>query len=288
MAAALAALACNGGLQPTPVATSCPSGFVGICGTVKFRGAIPDSTAGVYIVAYTHFPQQLSELTSFTPIIPQPLPLPGDSTTFYAVPIPSGRYEWVLAAWRKQGTLQPDFSNADSLFREGFLQGGADTTVHGSGIVVVERHRNRLDQHHRRLQQHAPDLLLLPVIGLRRVTLVAGLVLALAPAAAAQQTAAVFGTVRDSVTGTAVEGAQIAAGAGRVALTDAAGRYTLLRLPPGKTVLSIRRLGYDSAVVTLTLAAGDSVRRDFVLVPLSLSLAPVIVTWRETVPGPIR
>jgi len=133
-----ATLACNGGLQPTPAATSCPAGFVGICGTVTFRGAIPDSTAGVYIVAYAHFPQQLSQLTSFTPLIPQPLPLPGDSTTFYTVPLPNGRYEWVVAAWRKQGTLNMDFSNADSLFREaGFYKHGTDTTTHGSAIVTV-------------------------------------------------------------------------------------------------------------------------------------------------------
>lgn len=135
-AAALAALACNGGLQPTPVATTCPTGFVGICGTVTFRGAIPDSTAGVYVVAYARFPQQLSDLLTFTPIIPQPLPLPGDSILFYTVPLPNGRYEWVVAAWRKQGAFTG--TNADSLFREaGFYKDGADTTIHGSGIVVV-------------------------------------------------------------------------------------------------------------------------------------------------------
>jgi hypothetical protein len=132
------ALACNGGLQPTPAPTSCPTGFVGICGTVTFRGAIPDSTAGVYIVAYAHFPQQVSDLLTFIPFPPSPLPLPGDSTTFYTVPLPNGRYEWIVAAWRKQGTFNPSGSNADSLFREaGFYHDGTDTTTHGSGIVVV-------------------------------------------------------------------------------------------------------------------------------------------------------
>jgi hypothetical protein len=133
-----AGLACNGGLQPTPAATSCPTGFVGICGTVTFRGAVPDSTAGVYVVAYMHFPQQPSDLFTFTPLIPQPIPLPapGDSTTFYTVPLPNGRYEWVVAAWRKQGPF--DLSKADSLFKEaGFYKDGSDTTSHGSGIVVV-------------------------------------------------------------------------------------------------------------------------------------------------------
>jgi hypothetical protein len=135
-AALAAALACDGGLQPTPAATSCPRAFVGICGTIAFRGAVPDSTAGVYVVAYAHFPQQPTDLFTFTPLVPQPLPLPGDSTTFYTVPLPNGRYEWVLAAWRKQGTFTG--SNADSLFREaGFYKDGADTTTHGSGIVIV-------------------------------------------------------------------------------------------------------------------------------------------------------
>jgi hypothetical protein len=111
---------------------------VGICGTVTFRGRVPDSTAGVYVVAYPKFPQSVNELFSFMPLLPQPLPLPGDSTTFYTVPLPNGRYEWVLAVWRKQGMLAADFSNADSLFREaGFYHDGADTTAHGSGIVVV-------------------------------------------------------------------------------------------------------------------------------------------------------
>jgi hypothetical protein len=138
-AAALgAALACNGGLQPTPAATSCPAGFVGICGTVTFRGAVPDSTAGVYVVAYTQFPQKPSDLFTFTPLIPQPLPFPaaGDSTIFFTVPLPNGRYEWVVAAWRKQGTFDPN--KADSLFKEaGFYKDSDDTTSHGSGIVVV-------------------------------------------------------------------------------------------------------------------------------------------------------
>jgi hypothetical protein len=133
--ALLPTVSCNGGLQPLP---SCPPTLVGICGRVTFRGAVPDSTAAVYVVAYTTFPQVTSDLIRFQPLMPQGLQLPGpaDSTRYYSVPLPSGRYEWVLAVWRKQGTLT--LTNADSLLREaGFYRDHADTTSHGSGIVVV-------------------------------------------------------------------------------------------------------------------------------------------------------
>ena len=136
----VAVAACNEGLQPTPAPTSCPQGFVGICGTATLRGTLPDSTQGLFIVAYASFPESLRALLTFRPLPPPaaPLPPPGDSTVFYTVPLPNGRYEWVLAVWQKQGTLKADFSNADSLFREaGFYRDAEDTTSHGSGIVVV-------------------------------------------------------------------------------------------------------------------------------------------------------
>ncbi len=134
----VAAAGCNEGLSPTP---ACPGGFVGICGTATVRGTLPDSTQGLFIVAYTTFPESIQALLTFQPL-PPPAVLPppsGDSTLFYTLPLPSGRYEWVLAVWQKQGTLKPDFSNADSLFREaGFYKDAGDTTSHGSGIVVVD------------------------------------------------------------------------------------------------------------------------------------------------------
>jgi iron complex outermembrane receptor protein len=108
--------------------------------------------------------------------------------------------------------------------------------------------------------------------------LAAALVLALAPGAAAQEPAAVYGTVRDSASGASIEGAQVSAGAGHLAFTDAAGRYTLKRLPAATVVISVRRLGYAPAADTLTLAPGSSIRLEFVLTPSSLSLEPVVVT----------
>ena len=128
-----ATFACSEGLAPVPL---CAPGFVGICGTVTFRGAVPESTQAVYIVAYRTFPQSRAELFSFQPPLTQLERLRVDtSSVFYSVPLPSGRYEWVLAAWVKQGFT---LANADSTLREaGFYRGGADTTRFGSGIVAV-------------------------------------------------------------------------------------------------------------------------------------------------------
>jgi outer membrane receptor for ferrienterochelin and colicins len=99
-----------------------------------------------------------------------------------------------------------------------------------------------------------------------------------ATSAAAQQTASVFGTVRDSATGASTQSAQVSAGAGHTVFTDGAGRYTLARIPAGRVILSVRRLGYKPTADTLMLAPGDSTRLDFVLAPRSLSLEPVVVT----------
>jgi hypothetical protein len=133
----VAAAACNEGLSPAP---ACPRDVVGICGTATIRGTLPDSTQGLFIVAYTAFPESIQALLTFKPFPPPAVSLPpsGDSTVFYTLPLPSGRYEWVLAVWQKQGTLRADFSNADSLFREaGFYRDAGDTTPHGSGVVLV-------------------------------------------------------------------------------------------------------------------------------------------------------
>ena len=133
----MAALACDAGLEPAPEPTTCPASFRGVCGTVVFRGAIPESTDVVYVVAYASFPRSQADLFTFQPAIPPILDLPdsaADSTRFYTLALPSGRYEWVLAVWKKQGTLT--FANADSLLREaGYYRNPADTTQ--PGVVNV-------------------------------------------------------------------------------------------------------------------------------------------------------
>lgn len=133
--AGLALLGCNEGLTPEP---RCPATFVGVCGTVTFRGALPDSTDLVYVVAFATFPQSQAQLFSFKPSQPPTLQL--DSTSlagpqFYQLPLPRGSYAWVLAAWKKLGTLS--LQNADSLLREaGYYRDPADTTRAGSVDVA--------------------------------------------------------------------------------------------------------------------------------------------------------
>ncbi len=132
LAVAILGLACNEGLQPVGAPTACPPGFVGICGTVRFRGALPDSTQAVYLVAYPTFPRTRNDLFNFVPLPPQSIPT-ADSTYFYTLGIPTGRYEWVLAAWVKQGFTT---ANADTTLREaGFYRDKADTTK--PGVVSV-------------------------------------------------------------------------------------------------------------------------------------------------------
>ncbi|MGH7606627.1 MAG: hypothetical protein ACREME_04735, partial [Gemmatimonadales bacterium] len=58
-----------------------------------------------------------------------------DSIAAYSVPLPPGRYEWVLAVWKKEGMLT--FTTADTaLLREaGHYRDAADSTRPGAVTV---------------------------------------------------------------------------------------------------------------------------------------------------------
>jgi hypothetical protein len=135
LAVVLAALACDEGLLPQ---SSCPPGFLGICGTVTFRGALPDSTDVVYVVAYATFPANQGDLFTFQPLSPPTLHLDSASRATpqpYTLALPAGTYHWVLAAWKKLGTLSPQ--NADSLLREaGHYRDPMDTSLIGTVAVA--------------------------------------------------------------------------------------------------------------------------------------------------------
>src|SRR5258708_7985456 len=89
LAGFLAMAACNEGLQPTAAPTSCPRGFVGICGTATFRGALPDSTQGAFIVAYAPFPENRRALLTFRPLPPPapPQPAPAHRPRVHSAPL---------------------------------------------------------------------------------------------------------------------------------------------------------------------------------------------------------
>ena len=141
VATAVFALACNQGLEPSVAGGVCPPGFVGICGTVKIRGAIPESTFVVFVVAFQQFPQSTSDLFLFRPSLPPQLPL-GDTVATYRLPLPAGRYEWVLAVWEKQGRLTA--TNADTLLREaGFYRDPNNPDQRG--VVIVSGGQSNTD-----------------------------------------------------------------------------------------------------------------------------------------------
>jgi len=126
-AAAAALLACDEGLHPITCS--------GICGTVTFAGAVPESTQAVYIVAYHTFPRSRDSLFNFQPPLPSLHALPlGGVPTLYNIPVEPGRYEWVLAVWVKQGF---NLTNADSTLREtGYYRDPADTSQPGAVTVA--------------------------------------------------------------------------------------------------------------------------------------------------------
>lgn len=107
----------------------------------------------------------------------------------------------------------------------------------------------------------------------------------LAGAAAAQETAVITGLVRDSA-GRPLPGALVLyAGTSRGTRPDALGRYRLMGVPAGAVTLEAVQIGFYAARQTVTVAAGDSVRLDFTLIPKPgvvlndvLQLPPVVVT----------
>ncbi|HTI04595.1 MAG TPA: hypothetical protein VL549_04725 [Gemmatimonadales bacterium] len=125
-------LACGGGLQPEPI---CAKSLVGVCGTVRFRGTIPDSTDNVFIAAYATFPQTCTDLIdNRRPIIPGSVPYT-DSLAAYSVELPPDTYHWVLAVWKKVGALKLSPADTAILRVAGYYRSPADSTQ--PGVVTV-------------------------------------------------------------------------------------------------------------------------------------------------------
>lgn len=130
--AAGAGSSCDGGLEPEPI---CAASLVGLCGTVRFRGTIPDSTDNVFIAAYMTFPQTCNDLiNNRKPPIPGSVPYT-DSTAAYSVALDPATYHWVLAVWKKVGALTLTPADTALLRVAGYYRDPADSTQPGAVIV---------------------------------------------------------------------------------------------------------------------------------------------------------
>jgi len=127
-----AALACDAGLEPEPI---CARGLVGVCGTIRFSGTVPDSTDNVFVAAYTSFPQTCTQLIlNRRPFIPSSVPYT-DSVSLYSIDLLPDTYEWVLAVWKKVGTLTLTANDTTLLRVAGYFRSPADSTLPGSVTV---------------------------------------------------------------------------------------------------------------------------------------------------------
>jgi hypothetical protein len=102
---------------------------------VRFRGTIPDSTDNVFIAAYVTFPQSCTDLiNNRRPVIPGSVPYT-DSIADYSVALAPDTYHWVVAVWKKVGTLQLSPADTAILRVAGYYRDPADSSRPGSVVV---------------------------------------------------------------------------------------------------------------------------------------------------------
>lgn len=137
-ACVLATAACDAGLEPEPV---CAGNLIGVCGTVRFSGALPPNTEAVFVVAFPTFPTTCNELlalpAAFRPFPPIALPQPYQGDVAYGLPLPLDTYEWVVAVWKRVGAIT--FTPADTtLFRvAGYYRNPADPAQPGAVTLAT-------------------------------------------------------------------------------------------------------------------------------------------------------
>ncbi|MFN2571044.1 MAG: hypothetical protein ABR537_05450 [Gemmatimonadales bacterium] len=125
-------VACGGGLEPQPI---CGPSLVGICGTLRFHGMVPDSTDNVFLAAYATFPQSCSDLINDRrPVIPGAIPY-SDSVAAYSVELPPDTYRWVVAVWKKVGALTLTPADTALLRVADYFRDPADTSQPGAVTV---------------------------------------------------------------------------------------------------------------------------------------------------------
>ncbi len=92
----------------------------------------------------------------------------------------------------------------------------------------------------------------------------------------AQDTAVIYGTVADTL-GQPLRGIVRVDRGGLVVVADGRGHYRL-GVPAGRVIVRVAHIGFRSVVDTVTVAAGDSVARNYLLPAAAVELQPTIVT----------
>src|SRR5258708_32304864 len=124
--------ACGRGLEPEPI---CAPDLVGLCGTLRLRGTVPDSTDAVFIAAYLTVPQTCNDLiNNRRPIVPGSVPYT-DSAAAYSVALDPGSYHWIVAVWKKVGSLTISPQDTALLRVAGYYRNPANSTT--PGVVPV-------------------------------------------------------------------------------------------------------------------------------------------------------
>ncbi len=100
--------------------------------------------------------------------------------------------------------------------------------------------------------------------------------------AAAQPTGVLFGIVRDAAASVAVAGAEVVVGGSALrTLTDSAGHFTIARIPAGRHVLTIRRLGFALASTNIELGPSDTLDAEIGLQAVATRLPEVDIRARD-------
>jgi TonB-dependent receptor len=113
-------------------------------------------------------------------------------------------------------------------------------------------------------------------------------------------TATLIGRVQNSAIGASLENARVTvAGTSREAFTDPFGEYRFTQLPAGDITVQAFFTGLTPQIATVKLAAGETVRHDFMLAPVSAAKTPqtaegvvkleqfVVDSARDTTPASI-
>lgn len=114
---------------------------------------------------------------------------------------------------------------------------------------------------------------------------IAGLFLAMLPAAAQTPTGTIAGRIQNQAANLSLENARVTlVGTNREAFTNAFGDYRLTGVTPGTVTLRVFSTGLAPQTATVTVAAGETAQRDFDLLPIS---APGPTTQEGAAPGAV-